>query len=83
MENLVTPQAIAEWNAWRAMANFFTEIGIDFNNDDEIAKAIAVWGYRYERLRASQEINEPPIFYDPEFEDKLLTEYVKEQNDDR
>ena len=78
---LTEAQAL-EWETWRAMAKLITESGIDFNENEDISKAIAAWGYRYLLLANEyaweKNLREPlpPSFYSAEAEKRIRDTYL-------
>lgn len=72
-----------EWETWKAMASLITAAGIDFNDNKDVSKAIAAWGYRYLILAIEYaELNNlescaPPLFYSALAEKRIRDEYLE------
>ena len=73
-----------EWETWKAMANLITSLGIDFNEQRDVSKAIAAWGYRYLNLAIEHAEEKdlaaplPPLFYSAEAEERIRDKYLSE-----
>ena len=52
---MVDQAAENEWEAWKAMCRVLRTVGVEINNEDELAEAIKHWGEELVRLRQKQE----------------------------
>ena len=72
-------EMMLEWEAWRTMALAITDAGADFNENEDLSKIIAAWGFRYMNLRNAYEDNAPPLFYSPESEQRIKKKYLTDE----
>ena len=51
---MVDQDLVDEWEAWKAMCRVLRTLGVEINNEDELAEAIKRWGDELETLRQKQ-----------------------------
>ena len=51
---MVDTQMIKEWEAWKAMCRVLRTMGVEINNEDELATAIKTWGEEFVTLRQAR-----------------------------
>lgn len=57
---MVDQAAENEWEAWKAMCRVLRTVGVEINNEDELAEAIKHWGNELVTLQKKQAAEERP-----------------------